>query len=95
MRSNIINYNDKTLQFHKPVSDLFVAAHFIPARCHFFWWNLHMHLSFVHSQTVTLHVVYSIDSPQLLVSFVSHLTLNLKLAPFAVCINEGVCTVQV
>ena len=29
------------------------------------------------------------------VKFVSHLTLNLKLARTAVCINEGVCTVQV
>jgi len=28
------------------------------------------------------------------IKFVSHLTLNLKLAQSAVCINEGICTVQ-
>ena len=54
-----------------------------------------MQLPFAHSRTVTLDVAYFLDSPQLLVSFVSHLTLNIKLAPSAVCMNGGVCKVLV
>ena len=89
MRSNFINYNDKTCLW--PIC----SCSFLYLPDVFFWWNLHTHLSFVHSRKVTLDVAYFLDSPQLLVSFVSHPTLNLKLAPSAVRMNGGVYIVQV